>query len=77
MKQGCDYEKARMSCSIIFADGYLPDEKPFPSKYAFYQDYNVVTKEDANSNTKAFADFAMSPEGREIAASLKHIRAKE
>jgi len=59
---------------VITVNGYLPDEKSFPSKYAFYQDYNVITKEDANSNTKAFVDFAMSPEGQEIVASLKHIR---
>jgi len=60
---------------VITVDGHLPDEKTFPSKYEFYQDYNAVTKENANSNTKAFVEFAMSPEGQEIVASLKHIRA--
>ena len=62
---------------VITIDGYPPDEKSLPSRYQFYQDYNVVTKEDASSNTKAFVDFAMSPEGQEIVASLKHIRAKK
>ncbi|MCR4298967.1 MAG: substrate-binding domain-containing protein [Gallionella sp.] len=62
---------------VITIDGYLPDENSFPSKYKFYQDYNVVTKENANSNITAFVDFAMSPEGQEIAASLKHIRVKK
>lgn len=62
---------------VITIDGYLPDEKTFPSRYKFYQDYNVVTKETANSNTRAFVDFAMSYEGQEIVASLKHIRAKK
>ncbi|HUW25095.1 MAG TPA: substrate-binding domain-containing protein [Gallionella sp.] len=62
---------------VITVDGYLPDEKSFPSKYQFYQDYNVVTQVNANSNTKAFVDFALSPEGQEIVASLKHIRVKK
>lgn len=62
---------------VVTVDGYLPDEKSFPSKYRFYQDYNVVTKDTANSNTRAFVDFAMSPEGQEIVASLKHIRARK
>lgn len=62
---------------VLTVDGYLPDEESFPSKYQFYQDYNVVTREDANDNTKAFVDFAQSPEGQGIVASLKHIRAKK
>ena len=37
----------------------------------------VEANEGASSNTKAFVDFAMSPEGQEIVASLKHIRAKK
>jgi len=69
------YESADVK--VITINGYLPDEKSFPTKYQFYQDYNVITKEDANSNTKAFVDFAMSPEGQEIVASLKHIKAKQ
>ncbi len=62
---------------VITVDGYLPDEKSFPSKYQFYQDYNVVTRDAAGSNIKAFVDFALSPEGQEIVASLKHIKAKK
>ncbi len=62
---------------VLTIDGYLPDAKTFPSKYDFYQDYNVITREDANSDTKAFVDFAISPEGQEIVASLKHIGVKK
>ena len=62
---------------VLTVDGYLPDEKTFPSKYDFYQDYNVVTREDANSDTKAFVDFAKSTEGQAIVASLKHIGVKK
>lgn len=62
---------------VLSVDGYLPDAKTFPSKYDFYQDYNVVTKQDANSDTRAFVDFALSAEGQEIVASLKHIGAKK
>lgn len=54
-------------------DGYLPDDRTFPSKYNFYQDYNVITRVDASSDTKAFVAFAMSKEGQEIVTSLKHI----
>lgn len=62
---------------VVTVDGYLPDSKTFPSKYDFYQDYNVVTKAGASSDTKAFIDFALSPEGQEIVASLKHIGVKK
>lgn len=69
------YESSNVK--VVTVDGALPDEKTFPSKYDFYQDYNVVTKEDANSNTKAFVAFATSTEGQEIVSSLKHIRLKK
>jgi len=62
---------------VLTVDGYLPDAKTFPSKYNFYQDYNVITRGDANSDTKAFVAFALSPEGQEIVASLKHIGVKK
>lgn len=62
---------------VVTIDGYLPDEKTFPSKYDFYQDYNVVTKGNANSDTKAFVEFALSSEGQQIVASLKHIGVKK
>ena len=65
------YESADVK--VISVNGQLPDGKTFPSKYDFYQDYNVVTRESANSDVKAFIDFALSPEGQEIVASLKHI----
>lgn len=62
---------------VLTVNGFLPDEKTFPSKYDFYQDYNVVTRADANSDTKAFVAFALSPEGQEIVTSLKHIGVKK
>ena len=62
---------------VLTIDGYLPDGKTFPSKYDFYQDYNVVTRADANSDTKAFVSFALSTEGQEIVTSLKHIGVKK
>ena len=69
------YESADVK--VLTIDGYLPNEKTFPANYKFYQDYNVVTKTNADDDTKAFVDFAMSPEGQEIVASLKHIRVKK
>lgn len=62
---------------VLTVDGYLPDEKTFPSRYKFYQDYNVIIRKDADSDTKAFVDFALSPEGQEVVASMKHIRVKK
>lgn len=62
---------------VVTIDGYLPDANTFPSKYDFYQDYNVVTKGNANSDTKAFVEFSLSPEGQQIVASLKHIGIKK
>jgi len=66
------YESADVK--VLTVDGHLPDEKTFPAKYKFYQDYNVVTRSNASNDTKAFVEFALSPEGQEIVASLKHIR---
>lgn len=69
------YESADVK--VLTVDGQLPDEKSFPAKYKFYQDYNVVTRDNASSDTRAFVDFALSPEGQEIVAALKHIRVKK
>lgn len=69
------YENANVK--VLTVDGQLPDEKTFPAKYKFYQDYNVITKVNADSDTKAFVDFALSPEGQAIVAELKHIRVKK
>lgn len=65
------YESANVK--VLTVDGFLPDNKTFPSKYDFYQDYNVITRGDAKSDTKAFVEFALSSEGQEVVASMKHI----
>lgn len=72
--QICGYESPNVK--VLTIDGYLPDENTFPSKYGFYQDYNVVTKGEPSGKVKAFIDFALSPEGQDIVASMKHIRIK-
>ncbi len=69
------YESANVK--VLTVDGLLPDTKTSPSRYNFYQDYNVITREDSNSDTKAFVDFALSAEGQEIVGSLKHIGVKK
>lgn len=61
---------------VVTIDGYLPDENTFPVKYGFYQDYNLIVKGEPAGNVKAFIDFAMSPEGQGIVASMKHIRVR-
>ena len=68
------YESADVK--VLTIDGNLPDSKTVPAKYDFYQNYNVVTMKDSSSDTKAFVDFALSPEGQEIVESLKHIGVK-
>ncbi|MHB0925948.1 MAG: substrate-binding domain-containing protein [Gallionellaceae bacterium] len=69
------YESANVK--VLTIDGNLPDSKTVPAKYDLYQNYNVVTRKDSNSDTKAFVDFALSPEGQEIVESLKHIGVKK
>lgn len=69
------YEGANVK--VLTIDGVLPDENTFPTKYGFYQDYNVITKGEPSGNTKAFIDFSLSPEGQGIVASMKHIRVKK
>lgn len=73
--QICGYESPNVK--VITIDGYLPDENIFPAKYGFYQDYNVITKGEPAGSVKAFIDFAMSPEGQGVVASMKHIRVKK
>src|SRR5574340_918558 len=68
------YESANVK--VLTIDGNLPDSKTVPAKYDFYQNYNVVTRKDASNDTKAFVDFALSPEGQEIVESLRHIGVK-
>lgn len=62
---------------VLTIDGYLPDEKTFPTKYGFYEDYNVITKGEPSGAVKDFINFALSPEGQGIVASMKHIQAKK
>lgn len=73
--QICGYESQNVK--VLTIDGFLPDENTFPAKYGFYQDYNMITKGEPAGNIKAFIDFAVSPEGQEIVASMKHIRIKK
>lgn len=65
------------SVKVLTIDGHLPDEKSFPGKYGFYEDYNVVTNEAPAAAVKAFVDFAMSQDGQAIVSSMKHIRMKK
>jgi len=58
---------------VLTIDGYLPDEKAFPAKYAFYENYNVVTKGEPSGAVKAYIDFFLGEEGQRILASMKHI----
>ncbi|MDH5716798.1 MAG: substrate-binding domain-containing protein [Spirochaetia bacterium] len=62
---------------ILKIDGELPDESTFPRKYGYYQDYSIIIKGRPKGNSKAFLDFALSDEGQDIAASLKHIKIEE
>lgn len=62
---------------VLTIDGNLPDSRTLPAKYDFYQNYNVVTRKDANGDAKAFVEFALSQEGQEIVESMKHIGMKK
>lgn len=71
------YGYESQNVKVLTVDGYLPDENTFPTKYGFYQDYNVIVKGEPSGNTKAFIDFAMGAEGQEIVASMKHIKIRK
>lgn len=71
------YGYESQNVKVLTIDGYLPDEKTFPSKYGFYEDYNVITKGEPSGSVKDFISFALSPEGQGIVASMKHIQAKK
>lgn len=62
---------------VLTVDGNLPDAKTFPAKYAFYEDYNMVTKGKPSGAVKEYVDFALSDEGQKILASIKHIPLKQ
>lgn len=62
---------------VLTVDGNLPDAKSVPAKYAFYEDYNMVTKGEPSGAVKEYIDFALSDEGQKILALLKHIPLKQ
>jgi len=57
-------------------DGVLPSEETLPEKYNYYEDYNIITKGKPTGAVKDFIAFALSPKGREIVVSMKHVPAK-
>lgn len=61
---------------VLTIDGNLPDARSFPAKYAFYEDYNIVTKGKPSGAVKEYVDFALGDEGQGILASNKHIPLK-
>lgn len=67
------YGYESLNVKVLTIDGYLPDEKTFPAKYSFYEDYNVITKGEPSDTVKDFINFALSPEGQKIVAAIKHI----
>lgn len=62
---------------VLTVDGNLPDARSFPVKYAFYEDYNIVTKGKPSGAVKAYVDFALGDEGQKILESIKHIPLKQ
>lgn len=58
---------------VLTIDGVLPDEETLPSKYTFYQDYNVVTKGEPTGVVKELIQFAFKKEGQKIIRSMRHI----
>jgi len=55
----------------------LPDAATMPSKYTFYQDYNMVTQGKPAGAIKDFIEFSHSAEGKKIIESMRHIPAGE
>jgi ABC-type phosphate transport system substrate-binding protein len=48
----------------------------FSSDYRLYEDYNLLVVGEPSGKIKEFIDFALSPEGQKIVASMKHIPVK-
>ena len=51
----------------------LPDAATMPSKYTFYQDYNMVTQGKPAGAIKDFIEFSHSEEGKKIIESMRYI----
>lgn len=71
------YGHESLNVKVLTVDGNLPDAKTFPAKYAFYEDYNMVTKGKPSGAVKEYVDFALGDEGQKILASVKHIPLKQ
>lgn len=65
------YESSKVR--VLTIDGYLPGRDTFPSRYNLYEDYNLITLGEPTGKVKEFIDFALSPQGQEIVAGLRHI----
>ncbi|OHB90881.1 MAG: hypothetical protein A3E19_01300 [Planctomycetes bacterium RIFCSPHIGHO2_12_FULL_52_36] len=65
------YESSKVR--VLTIDGYLPGRDTFPSRYNLYEDYNLITLGEPAGKVKEFIDFALSPQGQEIVAGLRHI----
>jgi phosphate transport system substrate-binding protein len=58
---------------VLTIDGVLPDEKTLGTKYAYFENYNMITKGAPTGAVKEYIEFAQSPEGERIQASMKHV----
>jgi len=58
---------------VLTIDGFLPDEKTFPSQYRFYQGYNIITHGKPKGAIKDYINFAYTDEGKSIIKSMNHI----
>ena len=58
---------------VLTIDGVLPDEKTLGTKYTYFENYNMITKGAPTGAVKEYIEFAQSPEGQRIQASMKHV----
>ena len=65
------YESSNVK--VLKINGVLPTAETVPSKYSYFENYNILTKGNPTGDVKKFIEFARSTKGKEIALSLKHI----
>ena len=58
---------------VLTIDGVLPDEKTMGTSYNYFENYNMITKGAPAGAVKEYIEFAQSPEGDRILASMKHV----
>ena len=67
------YGHETANVKVLTIDGVLPDEKTLGTSYAYYENYNMITKGAPAGAVKEYIEFAQSQEGQQVLGSMKHV----